>query len=151
MTRQETIARALASAPPLLFRALEDFTDETRTRQAPNLQRMHLLGAEVRLVESGQRTLKDAINEALRDWVGDPDSHYVLGSALGPHPFPSIVADFQQVIGHEARAQMLERAGALPDLAVACVGVFIDDCLQTVCRLSANHLLCTLQARRELY
>jgi len=91
-------------------------------RQAPNLQRMRLLGAEVHLVESGQRTLKDAINEALRDWVGDPDSHYVLGSALGPHPFPSIVADFQQVIGHEARAQMLEQLGALPDLAVACVG-----------------------------
>ncbi|MEE8468660.1 MAG: tryptophan synthase subunit beta, partial [Planctomycetota bacterium] len=91
-------------------------------RQAPNLQRMHLLGAEVRLVESGQRTLKDAINEALRDWDGDPCSHYVLGSALGPHPFPSIVADFQQVIGHEARAQMLEQAGALPDLALACVG-----------------------------
>ena len=91
-------------------------------RQAPNVRRMELLGAEVRLVEGGQRTLKDAINEAMRHWVGDPDAHYVLGSALGPHPFPSMVADFQQVIGREARAQMLEQAGGLPDLAVACVG-----------------------------
>jgi len=91
-------------------------------RQAPNLHRMRLLGAEVREVEHGQRTLKDAINEALRAWVTDPSTHYVLGSALGPHPFPSIVADFQQVIGIEARAQLLELAGGLPDVAVACVG-----------------------------
>jgi tryptophan synthase beta chain len=91
-------------------------------RQAPNVQRMALLGAEVREVEHGQKTLKDAINEALRAWVTDPDTHYVLGSALGPHPFPSIVADFQQVIGQEARAQLQELAGALPDVAVACVG-----------------------------
>jgi len=91
-------------------------------RQEPNVRRMKLLGAEVRLVEHGQKTLKDAINEAMRDWVGDPDSHYVLGSALGPHPFPSIVAGFHEVIGREARAQILAQNGALPDLAVACVG-----------------------------
>jgi tryptophan synthase beta chain len=92
-------------------------------RQRMNLLRMELLGAKVVLVEHGQRTLKDAINEALRAWVGDPiATHYVLGSALGPHPFPSIVAGFQEVIGREARAQVLEQAGALPDLAVACVG-----------------------------
>ena len=92
-------------------------------RQRPNLLRMELLGARVIEVEHGQKTLKDAINEAMRAWVADPiESHYLLGSALGPHPFPSIVADFQQVIGHEARAQMLVQAGALPDVAVACVG-----------------------------
>ena len=91
-------------------------------RQAPNVQRMRLLGAEVRTVGHGQKTLKDAINEALRAWVGDPQAHYLLGSALGPHPFPSLVADFQAVIGIEARRQMLDQAGALPDLAVACVG-----------------------------
>lgn len=91
-------------------------------RQAPNVHRMTLLGAEVREVEHGQKTLKDAINEALRAWVTDPETHYVLGSALGPHPFPSIVADFQEIIGREARVQLLEQAGALPDLAVACVG-----------------------------
>ncbi len=92
-------------------------------RQRPNLLRMELLGARVRVVEHGQKTLKDAINEAMRDWVGDPEnSHYVLGSALGPHPFPSLVADFQEVIGREARTQVLAQAGSLPDLAVACVG-----------------------------
>ena len=91
-------------------------------RQEPNVRRMRLLGAEVRLVEHGQKTLKDAINEAMRDWVSAPPSHYVLGSALGPHPFPSIVAGFHSVIGREARQQMLHQNGALPDLAVACVG-----------------------------
>jgi tryptophan synthase beta chain len=92
-------------------------------RQRMNLLRMQLLGARVEIVEHGQRTLKDAINEALRAWVSDPErSHYVLGSALGPHPFPSIVAGFQEVIGREARAQMIEQCGALPELAVACVG-----------------------------
>ncbi|MCP3919992.1 MAG: tryptophan synthase subunit beta [bacterium] len=92
-------------------------------RQAPNLQRMRLLGAEIALVEHGQATLKDAINEAMRDWVGEPDTtHYLLGSALGPHPFPSIVADFQRVIGEEAREQILAQAGGLPDVAAACVG-----------------------------
>jgi tryptophan synthase beta chain len=91
-------------------------------RQRPNLLRMELLGARVVVVEHEQKTLKDAINEAMRAWVGDPTAHYLLGSALGPHPFPSIVADFQQVIGHEARAQMLEKCGHLPEIAVACVG-----------------------------
>jgi tryptophan synthase beta chain len=91
-------------------------------RQAPNVERMRLLGARVCIVEHGQRTLKDAINEALRAWVTDPEAHYVLGSALGPHPFPSIVAGYQEIIGHEARAQFLSAHGGLPDLAVACVG-----------------------------
>ena len=92
-------------------------------RQKPNVERMELLGAEVRLVESGQKTLKDAVNEALRAWVEDPEgTHYILGSVLGPHPFPSMVADFHAIIGEEARAQILEQNGSLPDLAVACVG-----------------------------
>lgn len=92
-------------------------------RQAPNVRRMELLGAKVELVHSGSKTLKDAVDEAMRAWVEDPDgSHYVLGSALGPHPFPRIVADFQSVIGREAREQILDRAGALPDTVVACVG-----------------------------
>jgi tryptophan synthase beta chain len=92
-------------------------------RQRPNVLRMRMLGARVIEIESGQRTLKDAINAALREWAADPHTtHYVLGSALGPHPFPSIVADFQSVIGREARAQCRQQIGALPDLAVACVG-----------------------------
>jgi tryptophan synthase beta chain len=92
-------------------------------RQRPNVLRMELLGARVVRVESGQRTLKDAINEALRAWVADPiATHYVLGSALGPHPFPSIVASFHERIGREARGQMLAQAHALPELVVACVG-----------------------------
>ncbi len=91
-------------------------------RQRPNVERMKLLGARIEVVEHGQGTLKDAINEALRAWVGDPDAHDLLGSALGPHPFPSLVADFQQVIGREARRQSLAQAGGLPDRVVACVG-----------------------------
>lgn len=91
-------------------------------RQAPNLQRMKLLGARIELVKSGDRTLKDAVNEAMRAWATDPSAHYLLGSALGAHPFPAMVADFHQVIGQEARAQILERCQALPDYAVACVG-----------------------------
>ncbi|GAB4199371.1 MAG: tryptophan synthase subunit beta [Roseiflexaceae bacterium] len=91
-------------------------------RQRPNVFRMRLLGAEVRGVESGSRTLKDAVNEAMRDWVTNPDSFYMLGSALGPHPYPTMVRDFQSVIGHEARRQMLETTGALPDVVIACVG-----------------------------
>jgi tryptophan synthase beta chain len=84
---------------------------------------MHLLGAEVRPVDSGSRTLKDAINEAIRDWVTNVrDTHYLLGSALGPHPYPTLVRDFQSVIGKEARAQILEQAGRLPDVCIACVG-----------------------------
>jgi tryptophan synthase beta chain len=92
-------------------------------RQQPNVLRMRLLGAEVRPVESGSRTLKDAINEAIRDWVTNVhNTHYLLGSALGPHPYPAIVRDFQAVIGAEARAQMLAQAGRLPDVCIACVG-----------------------------
>lgn len=91
-------------------------------RQRPNVFRMHLLGAEVRGVESGSRTLKDAINEALRDWVTHPESYYLLGSALGSHPYPTMVRDFQCVIGQEARQQMIDRTGRLPDIVLACVG-----------------------------
>ncbi len=92
-------------------------------RQKPNVFRMRLLGAEVRAVKSGSRTLKDAMNEALRDWVANvSDTFYIIGSAAGPHPYPAMVRDFQTVIGKETRAQMLEREGRLPDLIAACVG-----------------------------
>ncbi len=91
-------------------------------RQRSNVDRMELLGARVEVVHSGDQTLKDAVNEALRVWVADPSAHYLLGSALGPHPFPTIVADFQAVIGREARAQWSERASGSPDVVVACVG-----------------------------
>ena len=92
-------------------------------RQAPNVFRMKLLGAEVRAVESGARTLKDAMNEALRDWVANVhDTFYIIGTAAGPHPYPELVRDFQSVIGREARAQMLARTGRLPDLLVAAIG-----------------------------
>jgi tryptophan synthase beta chain len=92
-------------------------------RQAPNVYRMRLLGAEVRSVDGGSRTLKDAINEAMRDWVASVrDSYYLLGSVLGPHPYPLMVREFQSVIGAEARAQILEATGALPSAVVACVG-----------------------------
>ncbi len=92
-------------------------------RQRPNVFRMQLLGAEVIPVESGSRTLKDAINEAIRDWVTNVDTtHYLLGSALGPHPYPLMVREFQSVIGIEARQQMIEQAGRLPDTVIACVG-----------------------------
>ncbi|HEX8368960.1 MAG TPA: tryptophan synthase subunit beta [Pyrinomonadaceae bacterium] len=96
---------------------------EDMRRQALNVFRMQLLGAEVRGVDSGSKTLKDAINEALRDWVTNVDStYYLLGSALGPHPYPLMVRDFQSVIGREAREQILEQTGRLPDYLVACVG-----------------------------
>jgi tryptophan synthase beta chain len=92
-------------------------------RQAPNVYRMRLLGAEVRSVATGSRTLKDAINEAVRDWVTNVSTtHYLLGSAVGPHPYPTLVRDFQAVIGRETRRQILEARGRLPDLVVACVG-----------------------------
>jgi tryptophan synthase beta chain len=111
---------------------------EDMARQEMNVFRMRLLGAEVIAVNSGSRTLKDAVNEALRDWVGNiKDTHYLLGSALGPHPYPKIVRDFQSVIGKEARAQILAAENRLPDAVVACVGggsnaigifsAFIDD------------------------
>jgi len=92
-------------------------------RQALNVFRMQLLGAEVRAATSGSRTLKDAINEAMRDWVATVETtHYCLGSVMGPHPYPWMVRELQRVIGVEARAQVLERLGALPDVVVACVG-----------------------------
>ncbi len=96
---------------------------EDMVRQAPNVDRMRLLGADVISVRSGSRTLKDAINEAMRDWVTNVrTTHYLLGSVLGPHPYPVMVRNFHRVIGVEARAQILEQTGALPDLLVACVG-----------------------------
>ena len=92
-------------------------------RQSLNVYRMRLLGAEVRAVESGSRTLKDAINEAIRDWVTNVETtHYLLGSAVGPHPYPRMVRDFQSVIGNEAREQLMHAEGRLPDYVIACVG-----------------------------
>jgi len=97
--------------------------EEDMRRQRPNVQRMELLGAEVRTVTAGTRTLKEATSEAIRDWVTNVAStHYVIGSAIGPAPYPSIVRELQRVIGDEARAQLLEREGRLPDRVVACVG-----------------------------
>src|SRR5579875_1320063 len=97
--------------------------EEDVRRQAPNVYRMRLLGAEVRPVREGSRTLKDAINEAIRDWVTNVrTTHYLLGSAVGPHPYPALVRDFQAVIGRETREQVLAAAGRLPDCVVACVG-----------------------------
>ena len=96
---------------------------EDMRRQELNVFRMRLLGAEVRGVDSGSKTLKDAINEALRDWVTNVDTtYYLLGSALGPHPYPLMVRDFQSIIGRETREQIIEKEGKLPDLLIACVG-----------------------------
>jgi tryptophan synthase beta chain len=111
-------ACALFGLPCVVYMGTED-----TIRQAPNVARMELLGAEVVPVASGSRTLKDAMNEALRDWSATVrDTHYVIGSVAGPHPFPAMVRDLQRVIGDEARAQVLEREGRLPDAVVACVG-----------------------------
>jgi tryptophan synthase beta chain len=97
--------------------------EEDAQRQRLNVFRMRLLGAEVRVVKSGSRTLKDAINEALRDWVANVETtHYIIGSVVGPHPFPMMVRDFQSVIGKEAKGQILEKEGKLPKAVVACVG-----------------------------
>ena len=119
---QHGVATATACArfglPCIVYMGEEDVR-----RQAPNVYSMKLLGAEVRPVSSGSRTLRDAINEAMRDWMSSvEDTHYILGSVVGPHPFPRIVRDFQSVIGREARQQCLERFDHLPDLVVACVG-----------------------------
>ena len=104
-------AAALLGLECVVYMGVDDIA-----RQAPNVLRMKLLGTEVRPVDAGSRTLKDAINEALRDWAYSVrTSHYLLGSALGPHPFPMIVRDFQSVIGREARQQMLYQTGKLPD------------------------------------
>jgi tryptophan synthase beta chain len=119
-------------------------------RQAPNVFRMRLLGAEVRAVESGSRTLKDAMNEALRDWVTNvADTFYIIGTAAGPHPYPEMVRDFQSVIGTEAKAQLLEAEGRLPDVAIAAVGggsnaiglfhPFLDDPVELVGIEAAGH------------
>src|SRR5205823_2878666 len=97
-------------------------TEDVR-RQHPNVFRMKLLGADVREVDAGSRTLKDAINEAIRDWVTNVrTTYYLLGSVVGPHPYPAMVREFQSVIGREARAQHLDRVGRLPDVVLACVG-----------------------------
>jgi tryptophan synthase beta chain len=97
--------------------------EEDMARQAPNVFRMRLLGAEVVPVRSGSKTLKDAINEGMRDWVTNVhNTHYLMGSVLGPHPYPMMVRDFQRIIGQEARRQILESVGRLPDLLCACVG-----------------------------
>jgi tryptophan synthase beta chain len=111
---------------------------EDMARQALNVFRMRLLGGEVRSVDAGSKTLKDAINDAMRDWVGRPeDTHYLLGSALGPHPYPLMVREFQSVIGQEAKRQIVQQLGSLPLAVIACVGggsnaigifdAFIDD------------------------
>ena len=97
--------------------------EEDIKRQAPNVYRMRELGSEIISVTSGTATLKDAINEAIRDWVTNvQNTHYLIGSAVGPHPYPKIVREFQSVIGKESRQQMLDKIGCLPDYVVACVG-----------------------------
>ena len=115
---------ATATACALLGLECEVFMgEEDVRRQAPNVERMRLLGAKVVPVKSGSRTLKDAMNEALRDWVTHVEhTYYCVGSAAGPHPYPTIVRDLQAIIGQEARAQMLAQKGRLPDAVVACVG-----------------------------
>ena len=115
---------ATATAAALMGLECVVYMGEVDTeRQALNVARMRLLGAEVIPVTTGSRTLKDAINEAMRDWVTNVDStHYLLGTVAGPHPFPVMVREFHRVIGDEARAQVLERVGRLPDVVAACVG-----------------------------
>lgn len=115
---------ATATAAALMGMECEIYMGEEDTvRQALNVYRMELLGAKVHPVKTGTRTLKDAVNETLREWTARvSDTHYVLGSVMGPHPFPTIVRDFQSVIGREVRAQLLEKEGRLPDALLACVG-----------------------------
>ncbi|MGH2591713.1 MAG: tryptophan synthase subunit beta, partial [Actinomycetota bacterium] len=111
-------ACALFGLPCVVYMGEED-----TVRQAPNVARMQLLGAEVTTVTSGSRTLKDAMNEAMRDWAASvQQTHYVIGSVAGPHPFPVLVREFQKVIGRETRAQLREAEGRDPDVVVACVG-----------------------------
>jgi tryptophan synthase beta chain len=111
-------ACALLDLECIVYMGAEDIR-----RQQPNVQRMGLLGARVVAVEAGARTLKEAVSEAIRDWVTNvATTHYIIGSAVGPAPYPAIVRDLQRVIGDEARAQLLERAGRLPDRVIACVG-----------------------------
>ena len=119
---QHGVATATAAALLGLECVVYMGAEDTR-RQALNVARMRLLGAEVVAVQAGSQTLKDAINEAMRDWVTNVDrTHYILGTVTGPHPFPAMVRDFQRVIGDEARQQVLDLTGALPDAVVACVG-----------------------------
>ncbi|MBX8631678.1 MAG: tryptophan synthase subunit beta [Thermoplasmata archaeon YP2-bin.285] len=119
---QHGVATAIAGAALGLETEIYMGRKDTE-RQRLNLVRMHLLGARVHTVESGSMTLKDAINEALRDWVTNVEStYYLLGSAVGPHPYPTIVRDFQSVIGREIKRQILSSEGRLPDMVVACVG-----------------------------
>lgn len=119
---QHGVAAAAASAL-LGLECVVYMGEEDVRRQAPNVSRMRLLGAEVKAVTDGSRTLKDAINEAIRHWVTNVDNtYYLLGSAVGPHPYPLMVRDFQAVIGREAREQVLALRGTLPDYVVACVG-----------------------------
>ena len=115
---------ATATAAALMDMECEIFMgEEDIKRQALNVYRMRLLGAKVHSVKSGTATLKDAVSETMREWVGRlADTHYVLGSCMGPHPFPTIVRDFQSVISREIKAQMLEKEGRLPDAVLACVG-----------------------------
>jgi tryptophan synthase beta chain len=110
-------ACALLGIECVVFMGTEDMR-----RQAPNVQRMQLLGARVQPVDAGTRTLKEATSAAIRDWTANPDTYYVIGSVVGPAPYPALVRDLQRVIGDEARAQMAERVGRLPDRVVACVG-----------------------------
>ncbi len=119
---QHGVATALACAlldlDATIYMGVEDMQ-----RQSPNVYRMQLMGARVIGVSAGSGTLKDAINEALRDWAGSyQETHYLLGTAAGPHPFPTLVREFQKIIGEEAKQQMLQQAGCLPDVAIACVG-----------------------------
>ncbi|MDR2381568.1 MAG: tryptophan synthase subunit beta [Bifidobacteriaceae bacterium] len=145
---QHGVATATAAALMGLDCVVYMGEEDTR-RQALNVARMRLLGAQVAVVGSGSRTLKDAINEALRDWVTNADTtNYVFGTAAGPHPFPAMVRDFQAVIGREARAQLDDAVGRLPDAAVACVGggsnsiglfsAFIDDPGVALCGYEAG-------------
>jgi tryptophan synthase beta chain len=119
---QHGVASATACAhfgiPCVVYMGAEDVR-----RQRPNVFSMKLMGAEVRPVTSGSKTLRDAVNEAMRDWMASVETtHYIIGSVIGPHPFPMMVRDFQSVIGREARAQCLEEFGKLPDTVIACVG-----------------------------
>jgi tryptophan synthase beta chain len=119
---QHGVATAIAGA--VLGLPVEVYMGEVdMARQRPNVYRMELMGAKVIPVTSGTRTLKDAVNEALRDWASSVrDTHYLLGSVVGPHPFPVMVREFQSVIGREARARILAKEGRLPDAVIACVG-----------------------------
>ena len=134
--------------------------EEDTRRQRPNVVRMHMLGAEVIPVKSGSATLKDALNEAIRDWIATVETtHYLIGSAAGPHPYPFLVRELQRVIGDEARAQVRERTGRLPDAVVACVGggsnaigifhPFRDDdgCGSSASRPAATARTCTRRSR----